>query len=465
MAFGKSQKDAFGTPIGHLIEKATFGTLQTEEWGQFMHICDLINTTEEGPKDAVRALKKRLSKNCNHVEIHLTLSLLEMCMKNCGPSFQTLIVKRDFCKDRLVKLLNPKFNLPVNLQEKILTFIMTWAKGFQNAVDVSDVKEAYLELLKKGVEFPSSEINRRTTKPLSTRISYNSSQKCLSKPLSPAAVITLIPEQVGKLYSELDMVKMNVRVMSAILKENVPGAENPDDMALLQKLYKTSRTMQDRIMELLATVENEDVITELIQMNENLNNVLLGHERFSRNRVRFWENQRILNERAAAGGNQPSAPSCDLLDFESCLPAAVPKPMRTDLLQSSELNYPPQSVVDPHPHSAVPSIYPHLNSLGIANASQSSFPTEVQWPSQVIPNDPMYINVNKCLNPEPLHAVNHLSNGTGNAPPGDISKTNPHPPNYYELMEFDPLAPCDPTKHIYEEIDPHLFKTQVNIKC
>uniref|UniRef100_A0A1W7RCC2 TOM1-like protein 1-like protein n=1 Tax=Agkistrodon contortrix contortrix TaxID=8713 RepID=A0A1W7RCC2_AGKCO len=465
MAFGKSQKDAFVTPVGHLIAKATFGALQTEEWGQFMHICDLINTTEEGPKDAVRALRKRLSKNCNHVEIHLTLSLLEMCIKNCGSRFQSLVVKRDFCKDRLVKLLNPKFNLPVDLQEKILTFIMTWARGFQNAVDVSEVKEVYLELLKKGVEFPSSEINRRTTKALSTRISYNSSQQCLSQPLSPAAIVTLIPEQVGKLYSELDMVKMNVRVMSAILKENVPGSENPDDMALLQKLYKTSRAMQERIMELLATVENEDVITELIQMNENLNNVLLGHERFSRNRVRFWENQRIQNERAAAIGNQPSAPSCDLLDLESCLPAAVPKPMRTDLPQSSELNYPPQSMIAPHPHSAVPSIYPQLNSLGIANASQSSFPTEAQRTSQVIPNDPMYVNVNTCLNPEPLHAANHLNNGIGNIPPGDISKTNPHPPNYYDLMEFDPLAPCDPTKHIYEEIDPHLFKAQVNIKC
>uniref|UniRef100_A0A8C5SY99 GAT domain-containing protein n=1 Tax=Laticauda laticaudata TaxID=8630 RepID=A0A8C5SY99_LATLA len=267
-------------------------------------------------------------------------------------------------------------------------------------------------------------------------------------------------QQVGKLYSELDVVKMNVRVMSAILKENVPGAENPDDMALLQKLYKTSRAMQDRIMELLATVENEDVITELIQMNENLNNVLLGHERFSRNRVRFWENQRIQNENAAAGGNQPSAPSCDLLDLESCLPAAVPKPMRTDLPQSSELNYPPQSVDAPYPHSAVPSIYPQLNSLGFVNASQSLFPTEAQRTSQVIPNDSMYVNVNTCLNPEPLHAVNHLSNGTGNTPPGDISKTNSYPPNYCELMEFDPLAPCDPTKHIYEEIDPHLFKTQ-----
>ncbi|KAL7989701.1 hypothetical protein Chor_012367 [Crotalus horridus] len=355
------------------------------------------------------------------------LQLLEMCIKNCGSRFQSLVVKRDFCKDRLVKLLNPKFNLPVDLQEKILTFIMTWARGFQNAVDVSEVKEVYLELLKKGVEFPSSEINKRTTKALSTRISYNSSQQCLSQPLSPAAIITLIPEQVGKLYSELDMVKMNVRVMSSILKENVPGSENPDDMALLQ-----------------------------LDLEVGL--------RFSRNRVRFWENQRIQNERAAAVGNQPSAPSCDLLDLDSCLPAAVPKPMRTDLPQSSESNYLPQSVIAPHPHSAVPSIYPQLNSLGIANASQSLLVSCVNTPTKPCTVEEK-LTVNTCLNPEPLHAANNLNNGIGNIPPGDISKTNPHPPNYYELMEFDPLAPCDPTKHIYEEIDPHLFKAQVNIKC
>uniref|UniRef100_A0A8B9P4U4 Target of myb1 like 1 membrane trafficking protein n=1 Tax=Apteryx owenii TaxID=8824 RepID=A0A8B9P4U4_APTOW len=198
-----------------------------------MHICDLINATEEGPKDAVKALKKKLSKNCNHKEIRLTLSLLDMCIENCGPRFQSLVVKKDFCKDKLVKLLNPRYNLPIDMQEKILTFIMMWARGFQGMVDVSEVKEVYLELLKKGVEFPSSGTN------IGSSPSSASPAKRSLLPLPTGPTLLLIPEQIGKLYSELDMAKMNVKVMSSILKENVPGSENPDDMNLLQVCYNS----------------------------------------------------------------------------------------------------------------------------------------------------------------------------------------------------------------------------------
>lgn len=463
MAFGKSQKDPFGTAVGHLIERATIGTLCTEEWGQFMHICDIINATEEGPKDAIRALRKRLSKNCNHAEIRLTLSLLDMCMQNCGPSFQSLVVKREFCKDRLVKLLNPRFNLPVDMQEKILTFIMTWARGFHGTVDVSEIKEVYLELLKKGVEFPSTEINKRTQKPLpqtSSKTQCSTSMKPLSGSL-PAHSISLIPEQVGKLYSELDMVKMNTRVMSAILKENVPGSENPEDMELLQKLYKICRAMQERIMALLGTVQNEDVLCELIQVNENLNNVLLGHERFSRNRVRFLENQRIQNERTAFNGNQPSAPSSDLLDLDSNFPAPMPNPggVCPVTSQFSELNC--QSSVAANPCPNQPSLYPQLSSLSSVSTLQSSFTTEAQTTNQNFPGGPTYLNVNTFLNPVPLHPVSLQSNETREVPPADVSKSSPSPPNYYELMEFDPLAPSDKTEPIYEEIDAHLFKPNV----
>ncbi|XP_009677196.1 TOM1-like protein 1 isoform X2 [Struthio camelus] len=453
-------------PVRVFSERATFGALQTEEWGQFLHICDLINATEEGPKDAVKALKKKLSKNCNHKEIRLTLSLLDMCIENCGPRFQSLVVKKDFCKDKLVKLLNPRYNLPIDMQEKILTFIMTWARGFQGMVDVSEVKEVYLELLKKGVEFPSSDTNtgpKQTLSQPSTKSSPSSASPAKHSllPLPAGPTLLLTPEQIGKLYSELDMAKMNVKVMSSILKENVPGSENPDDMNLLQKLYKTCRMMQERIMELLVTVENEDVIAELIQVNEDLNNVLLGHERFSRNRVRFLENQRIQREREELYRKQPSAPSSDLLDLCTDSPSPVSAVVGTDseMSQFSGLN-----CISAHPEDTnrqYPSIYPQLDLATTAEAQQFLFATEAQNNSVSVPAGHTYSNLTTLLSPVPLNPVNlqtgHTTSLNG-ASPTAASKSKSQAPHYYEIMEFDPLAPKEA---IYEEIDDVLPKPEI----
>ena len=54
-----------------------------------------------------------------------------------------------------------------------------------------------------------------------------------------SSTITLVPQQIGQLHSELDMVKMNVRVLSTILMQThrVPGSENLEGIELLQKLY------------------------------------------------------------------------------------------------------------------------------------------------------------------------------------------------------------------------------------
>ncbi|KAM9639645.1 TOM1-like protein 1 isoform 2-T2 [Morphnus guianensis] len=468
MAFAKAPKDPFGTAVGSLVDRATFGALQAEEWGQFMHICDVINATEEGPKDAVKALKKKLSKNCNHKEIRLTLSLLDMCIENCGPRFQSLVVKKDFCKDKLVKLLNPRYNLPIDMQEKILTFIMTWARGFQGMVDVSEVKEVYLELLKKGVEFPSSDTSRggpKTSSQPSAKSSPSSANPAKRSllPLPTGPTLLLTPEQIGKLYSELDMAKMNVRVMSSILKENVPGSENPDDMNLLQKLYKTCRMMQERIMELLVTVENEDVIVELIQVNEDLNNVLLGHERFSRNRVRFLENQRIQRERTELYRKQPSAPSSDLLDLSIDSPSPLSTVVQTDSAVSpSGLNCISAHPEDKNRHH--PSIYPQLDLATTPKAQQFPFAAEAQNNSVSNPAGRSYSNLATLLSPVPLNPVNLQTSTSLNGPsPAASSKNKSQSPHYYEIMEFDPLAP---TEAIYEEIDV-VLKTEVkkNTEC
>ncbi|XP_036610656.1 TOM1-like protein 1 isoform X2 [Trichosurus vulpecula] len=470
MAFGKSHKDPFGTSVGHLIEKATFAGVQTEDWGQFMHICDVIITSKDGPKEAVRALKKRISKNCNHKEIQLTLSLIDMCMQNCGPSFQALIVKKDFTKDHLVKLLSPRYNLPLDIQNKILSFIMTWSRGFPGGVDVSEVKEIYLELLKKGVQFPSSEQEIGTEKDMTLSPSITKPPPFVPSPsvhastaAPKAPTILLVAEQIGKLHSEVDMVKMNVKVMSAILTENTPGSENQEDMQLLEKLYKTGRDMQERIMDLLAVVENEDVTMELIQVNEDLNQALLGYERFSRNQKRFQE-QKQSQEEAQKNNCEPSAPSCDLLDLSpgpSSLTSGLPlEGVCAMSSQFSGLNVSSSRSIDAnHPN---PMLHSQLDLLASENPEISLFP---QRTDQNISSGHLYDNILTHLNPILMQPVNLQAGHAGlssHRPPASSSnqpaRNDLQPPSYYEVMEFDPLAPGATTEALYEDIDANFRK-------
>ncbi|GAB1296665.1 TOM1-like protein 1 [Apodemus speciosus] len=524
MAFGKSHRDPYATSVGHLVEKATFAGLQTEDWGQFMHICDIINTTQDGPKDAVKALKKRISKNYNHKEIQLSLSgllgnecldsirfpesldiarvdfiyrtlplfsnclhpdattrqsrLIDMCVQNCGPSFQSLIVKKEFVKDTLVKLLNPRYTLPLETQNRILNFIKTWSQGFAGGVDVSEVKEVYLDLLKKGVQFPPSHEEPDTRQEAGqispSRPTSVPTAPALSSIIAPKSpTISLVPEQIGKLHSELDMVKMNVKVMTAILMENTPGSENHDDIELLRlnhrKLYKTGREMQERIMDLLVVVENEDVTVELIQVNEDLNNAILGYERsrtcivcsdwtlnnmdhrFTRNQQRLLEQKRNPME-ATNTSSEPSAPSCDLLNLSPTLPVPTSNEGTLNSMNAQLSSLTLIGVSSPSPvitNNLYPSLQPQIDLLASEDIEIPTFGFP-RGPDKTSPqvthmmifwNTPVQYYYSQF--PYTLPQQRHRTRGCHpcQATIQMIKNSDLQPPNYYEVMEFDPLAP------------------------
>lgn len=72
-------------------------------------------------------------------------------------------------------------------------------------------------------------------------------------PINPSA------GELGKLRGELDAVNNNLTVFREMLSELHPGKESRDDFDLLQELYKTCRAMQQRVVQLLNVVANEDV--------------------------------------------------------------------------------------------------------------------------------------------------------------------------------------------------------------
>ncbi|XP_071269998.1 TOM1-like protein 2 isoform X2 [Salvelinus alpinus] len=353
----------YSTPVGQCLEKATDGGLQAEDWALNMEICDIINETEEGPKDAIRALKKRLSGNRNYREVMLGLTVLETCVKNCGHRFHVLVANRDFIDGVLVKIISPKTNPPTIVQDKVLALIQAWADAFRSSPDLTGVVHIYEELKRKGIEFPMADLDALS--PIHTPqrglpevdpavLKYKAPIQPLAAatatlpkpaaapapapaPLTPVlqiphipnvqGPITANPEQIARLRSELDIVRGNTKVMSEMLTEMVPGQEDSSDLELLQELNRTCRAMQQRVVELISRVSNEEVTEELLHVNDDLNNIFLRYERYERYRSgRAAQNNGMLSE--ATEDNlidlTPGSPAVVSLRATSTPPSSIP---------------------------------------------------------------------------------------------------------------------------------------------
>ncbi|CAN8002660.1 unnamed protein product [Ixodes hexagonus] len=322
----------FNTVVGQKIEQATDASLASENWALNMEICDIVNDTDEGPKDAVRALRKRLTQNAgkNYTVVMYSLTVLETCVKNCGRRFHLLVAQKDFVQE-LVKMIGPKNDPPTAVQEKVLSLIQSWADAFRVHPEMQGVVQVYTDLKNKGVEFPMTDLDTMapihtpqrsvplTSAPPSTlpgvrgvamppggvvRPLPQQPQQGLQVGSLPPSPVTLGPEQLDKLKRELEVVQRNMTVFGEMLSELVPGQEQHSDWELLQELQKTCHAMQTRVVDLVDKVANEEVTGELLRLNDDLNNLFLRYERFEKRRTAIVTGQ--AKEGPAAQAAAPS---------------------------------------------------------------------------------------------------------------------------------------------------------------
>ncbi|XP_072240531.1 target of Myb1 membrane trafficking protein-like isoform X2 [Leuresthes tenuis] len=318
----------FSTPVGQRIERATSGSLPSEDWGLNMEICDIINETDDGPKDAVKAIKKRIVGNKNFREIMLALTVLEACVKNCGHRFQVLVTTQEFVEGVLVRSILPKYNPPTVLHDRVLSLIQSWADAFRSSPSLAGVVYVYDDLRRRGLEFPMTDLdalspihtpNRSIPEDEPPEVTPVTAPTHQSQPQAPASVpsqntsppvqpsdgpVSLSAEQEQKLRSELGLVKGNVRVMSEMLNELKPGQSQTDDIELLQQLFAVCKNMQTRVVELIPQLQDERFIEELLIVNDDLNNAFIRYERFDR-----------LNKAQVTNAQQSSAKSPSLIDL------------------------------------------------------------------------------------------------------------------------------------------------------
>ncbi|XP_070712451.1 target of Myb1 membrane trafficking protein-like [Pempheris klunzingeri] len=327
----------FSTPVGQRIERATSGSLQSEDWGLNMEICDIINETDEGPRDAVKAIKKRIVGNKNFREIMLALTVLEACVKNCGHRFHVLVASQEFVEGVLVRSILPKYNPPTALHDRVLSLIQSWADAFRSSPSLAGVVYVYDDLRRRGLEFPMTDLDALSpihtpnrsipengtpeTTPVAapTHPSPQAPSRVPAQNTSPPVQssegpASLSAQQQQKLRSELELVKGNLTVMSEMLNELTPGQSQQDDTELLQQLYSMCKSMQTRVVELIPQLVDEGFIEELLVVNDDLNNAFIRYERFDR-----------LNKAQITNTPQSSTPHPSLIDL-SPQPSSLSQP-------------------------------------------------------------------------------------------------------------------------------------------
>ncbi|KAL5293404.1 TOM1L2 family protein [Megaselia abdita] len=301
----------FSTAIGQKIEQATDGSLPSENWALNMEICDMINESSDSARDAMKAIRKRLTQNAgkNNQVIVYTLIVLETCVKNCGKAFHLLVAQKDFIQE-LVKLIGPKNDPPQSIQDKVLTLIQTWAETFRSQPDLNGVVQVYTELKNKGIEFPATGLEpaapiytpeRSVPDSAPTQKEPPQQQQQNSPPQVGQVVIPngsngMPQDQIAKIQSELEIVSSNMAILAEMLNEMKPGQENPDDYKLLVDLTATCKEMQSRIVELIGRISNDEITAELLRLNDELNNLFLRQQRYEKNR-----------DPTSANGASPSA--------------------------------------------------------------------------------------------------------------------------------------------------------------
>jgi len=311
-------EDPLHTRVGAKIDEATKEDLVMENWDLNMEICDIINTTEGGPVQALRALRKKLqlSQGKSQKEALLTLTVLETCVKNCGKNFIFLVCQKEFA-DELINRISPNIESSQAVQDKVLSLVQSWAHAFSSDPDLRGVAEVYMDLKKKGVDFPvptdddlllvqtnnqlsptrsvgsTSSSSSTRSNPPQTQTQNNKKQdaalahrvaqgrKTQASRLAASGILT--QGQAKKLERDLEITQRNLEVFSELLSELRPGQEHPEDKKLLLDVSETCKEMQARVLELIGIVQHREITASLLDINDNMNNELLRFERYMNN--------------------------------------------------------------------------------------------------------------------------------------------------------------------------------------
>jgi len=257
-----------------MVKAATSDKLKEMDWAKNIEICEFVAQDPGKAKDVIKSIKKCIGGRNKNTQLYAVM-LLEMLMNNCGEPIHRQVIDNGLLPI-LVKIVKKKTELPV--REKIFLLLDATQTSLGGAkARFPQYYDAYYELVSAGVQFsnrPNVVVTRAEVPVLETRTLLN--KETLSTRLNEAQQevhAQPVPDTsiVRKASSVMEVLR---DVLNSMDPRHPEGAT--DEFVL--DLVEQCTFQKQRIMHLVMTSRDEAVVSQAIELNEELHKVLVWHD-------------------------------------------------------------------------------------------------------------------------------------------------------------------------------------------